>query len=421
MLQSLYHYQGVVGILVFTLVAIAMSEDKRWLRVWSILTGIAVQFALFILLTKVPGVKEVFLKIATGVCKLKDATEAATSFVFGYVGGGVAPFDVSNPSSLFILAFQALPMLMVVSALTMLLFHWHVMQYAVKGLSFVMSKLCRLDGALAIVAAAKMFLGQTEVPFLIRPYLSKLSRHELFATITCGMATTSGMIMVLYATILENVVSNALNHILVVTVMGVFSSIWISRIVVPQPDSQTSGEFISPYKFSSSMEAISRGTSDGLRLWANVVAMLVVMLALIKLLNITLASLPDAFGAPITLERIFGLVASPVAWLMGVPWSEANLAGNLLGIKTVLNEIVAFIGLSEISSQLSEKTRIIMTYGLCGFANFASIGIVIEMFSGLVPERKGEIISMSVKAMVAGALATCLSATVVGVLWELLG
>jgi CNT family concentrative nucleoside transporter len=284
-----------------------------------------------------------------------------------------------------------------------------------------MSKLFRLDGALAVVAAAKMFLGQTEVPFLIKPYLSKLGRHELFATITCGMATTSGMIMVLYATILENVVPNTLNHILIVTVMGVFSAMWISRIVVPQSDSQTSGEFISPYKFSSSMEAISRGTGDGLRLWANVVAMLVVMLALIKLLNITLGSLPDVFGAPITLERILGLVASPVAWLMGVPWSEANLAGNLLGVKTVLNEIVAFIELSEISSQLSEKTRIIMTYGLCGFANLASIGIVIEMFSGLAPARKNEVIGMSVRAMIAGALATCLSATVVGVLWELLG
>ncbi|MDR1475396.1 MAG: nucleoside:proton symporter [Holosporales bacterium] len=421
MLQSLCAYQGAIGIVVFTLIAFAMSENKKKLRAQPIILGIIAQFFLFIVLTKVPCIKDVLFAIAAGICRLKDATEAATSFVFGYVGGGATPFDVKSSSNLFILAFQVLPMLMVISALTMLLFHWRIMQFFVKSLSFLMQKTLKLGGALGIVAAAKIFLGQTEVPFLVRPYLSKLTKHELFTIITCGMATTSGMAMVLYATILDNVITNALNHILIATVMGIFSAIWISRIVVPQSDQQTFCEFVSPYKFSSAMEAISRGTSDGLRLWANVIAILVVMLALVKLLNIMLGVLPDVCSAPITIERILGFIIAPIAWTMGIPWSESGLAGNLIGIKTVLNEIVAFIGLSETYSQLSEKARIIMVYGLCGFANFGSIGIVIEVFGNLSPERKDEVMGMSVKAMITGAIATCLSATVAGIVWDLLG
>ncbi len=421
MFESICHYQGFLGILIFTIIAVLLSENRRQISYKSVFWGIKCQFLIFVILTKAPMIKDGFLKVASAICSLKEATDYATAFVFGYVGGGVTPFEITSPSAVFILAFQALPMLIVMSALSMLLFHWRVIPLILKGMSFLLKRVSKLGGALGMVASSKIFVGQTEVPFLIRPYLSKLSKHELFTVITCGMATTSGAVIVLYGTILNNVLENAVGHILTVTIMSVFSAIWVSRIIVPETNEPTQVEIVNPYNFSSSMDAISKGTTDGLKLWANIVAMLIVTLALIKLLNIILGCLPNLFDEPITIERILGVIMAPVTWLMGIPWGEATLTGNLLGTKTVLNEIVAFLKLSEVSSMLSPKSRIIMTYGLCGFANISSIGIVIGIFGGLVPERKDEVIKMCFKAMIAGSIATCLSGTVVGILFNLFG
>ncbi len=409
--------QGILGIFFLMTCCWIFSENRKKVCFKQIIIGLSVQIALAFVLTEVPFVQSIFFKLGDAIMELKDATLKGTSFVFGYIGAVDQPFHMKENANTFSLTFQALPMVFVVSALSMLFFYWGILPAIVKGFSWALKRSMNVGGALGVCAAAKVFLGQTEAPLLIRPYLKDLSKSELFTVMTLGMATTSGTIMALYAAILDGVIPNVLAHILTASLISVPAALTISRILIPQTDDHTDGNLVMPYKFRNSMDAISQGTSDAIKLFINIVAMLIVFVALVALLNKILGVIPDIYGEPVSLERILGVIIAPFTWLMGVHWDEAKIAGSLLGTKTVLNEIYAFQQLAELSKNaLSDHTRTIMIYALCGFANLSSLGIQIGGLGVLAPERREDIIELGFKAVLAGSLSTMLSGTIMGLL-----
>ncbi|MEW8046402.1 MAG: nucleoside transporter C-terminal domain-containing protein, partial [Candidatus Thiodiazotropha sp.] len=273
-------------------------------------------------------------------------------------------------------------------------------------------------GALGLGAAANVFVGMVESPLLIRPYLSKLTRSELFSLMTLGMATIAGTVLVLYASLLEGVIDNPVRHLLTASLISAPAAVMISRLMVPETRPGTAGELLDMQPVSSGMEAVTNGTIEGLKLLANIVALLIVLVALVSLLNQMLDLLPDVAGESLSLQRLLGWLMAPLAWLMGIPWSEAITAGSLLGTKTVLNELLAYIELIRLPGDaLDERSRLILTYALCGFANFGSLGIMIGGLGSMVPERRSEIVALGMKSIVAGTLATLLTGTVVGLIW----
>ncbi len=417
-------WQGILGIFVFLGVAWLFSENRSGVQKRDIVLGLALQIGLAVVITQFPLIRNAFQSLSKGMEVLKRSTQVGTQFVFGYLGGGAVPFNVipESGSSTFIFALQALPTIMVVSALSMLLFHWGVLPAIVRLFSKALQRTLRIGGALGVVAASKVLLGNLEAPLLVRPYLKNFSRCELFTVMTCGMATTAASVMALYTSILEGTVSNPIAHILTASIISIPAAITLSRILIPHEGAMTSGSLVAPYRFSNWMDAVSRGTSDGLTIFLHVMAMLIVVLALVSLLNALLAILPSLGGEAITMQRILGYVMAPVTWLMGIPWAEASTAGKLLGTKTVLNEVVAFLELSKIPrSELSAHSALIMTYALCGFANFSAIGIIIGGIGSMVPERRDEIVALGIKSVFAGTLATCMSGTIIGILTHLSG
>ena len=320
-------------------------------------------------------------------------------------------------ASTFVLAFRALPLILVVSALSSLLFYWRVLPAIVRGASAVLEKVMGVGGAVGLSTAANIFVGMVEAPLFIRPYLKEMSRGELFIVMTCGMAGIAGTVMVLYASILGPVVPDAIGHILAASIISAPAAILIAAVMVPPRGAPTSGQLLPPRQATSSMDAITRGTLDGLQLLLNIVAMLIVLIALVTLVNFALGTLPEWGGAKLTLQRLLGYVMAPVVWLAGIPWSEAPVAGALMGTKTVLNELIAYLDMARLSDQaLSDRSRIIMTYCLCGFANFGSLGILLGGMATMVPERRNEIVALGLRSIVAGTLSTLMIGAVVGVL-----
>jgi concentrative nucleoside transporter, CNT family len=384
-----------------------------------VITGLALTFALALLMLKIPQTEIAFGWINRAVQAVAAATRAGTSLVFGYVGGGVLPFDPKTPGSDFILAFQALPVVLVMSVLSSLLFYWRILPPIVRGFSWALERTLDVGGAAGLSTAANIFVGQVEAPLFIRPYLDKLSRSEMFIVMTGGMAGIAGTVFVLYATILANAIPNAAGHIAVCSVLGAPAAIVISLLMVPDPKSQHTGGRLDDVKqtASSAMDAIVQGTGAGLELLLNIVAMLIVFVALVYLANAVLGLLPDFLGSPVTLQRALGWVMAPVCWLMGIPWSQAVTAGGLMGIKTVLNELVAYLQLAALpDGALDPRSRLIMLYAMCGFANFGSLGIMIAGLATMCPAKRDEVVSLGLKSIVSGTLTTCLLGAIVGVL-----
>jgi CNT family concentrative nucleoside transporter len=409
--------QSLCGLAVFTAAAFALSENRRAVRWSGVGIGLAVQVGLAFVLLVVPGVRGALALLNDAALALQRATQAGTGFVFGYVGGGDPPFAVTDPAGSFVLAFQALPLVLVVSALSALLFHWRVLPWIVGGLSWALRRVMRVGGAVSVGVAANVFVGMIEAPLLIRPYLLKLGRGELFVVMTAGMATIAGTVAVLYATILEPVLPGAMAHIVTASVISAPAAIAVAMIMVPETGPSTAGEVAPPRTAAGALDAITRGTMDGVTLLINIVAMLLVLVALVALVNQGLAWLPEVAGAPLTLERMLGWVLAPAAWLMGVPWAEAPAAGGLLGVKTVLNELIAYVSLAGLpEGTLSDRSRLILVYALCGFANLGSLGIMIGGMGGMAPERRDEIVALGVRSIVAGTLATLMTGCAVGVL-----
>jgi len=410
--------QSAFGFIAILALAWLVSENRRVVAWRTIIAGIVLQIVLAAALLRLDLFKHVFIALNNALLVLEKAAQAGTSFVFGYLGGAPLPFAETGPGSSFTLAFRALPFILVISALSSLLFYWRVLPWIVRVISRALEKTMGVGGAVGLSTAANIFVGMVEAPLFIRPYLAQLSRGELFIVMTCGMAGIAGTVMVIYASILGPVIPDALGHILIASIISAPAAIVVSVLMVPSTDTPTSGQLASLPQAASSMDAITKGTLDGLALLLNIVALLIVLVALVTLANLMLEALPAIGGAPITLQRALGVLLAPLAWLIGVPWSEAPAAGALLGTKTILNEFIAYLDLAHLpEGALSLRSRIIMTYALCGFANFGSLGILIGGLATMAPDRRDEIVALGLKSIVAGTLATCMTGAVIGMLW----
>lgn len=418
-----------------SLVAIAwlISENRQQIA-WRVVgIGIILQILLALILLKWPAMNTFFLALNEAVLALERATVSGTSLVFGFLGGGELPFDEKFPGASYILAFRALPLVIVVSALSSLLFYWKILPLCIRGFSYLMQKTLKISGAVGVATAANIFVGMVEAPVLVRPYLQKMNRSELFMVMTCGMATVAGTVMVLYASILAPVIPNVLGHIFSASIISAPASIVVALVMVPNENllgvsganradhhgSSAAQAPDAPYQqpFRGAMDAITQGAQSGLTLFLNIMAMLIVFVALVSLVNEVLGFLPAFLGEPLTLQRLLGLVMAPVMWLIGVPWVEAQTAGALMGTKTVLNEFVAYLNLSQLPAEaLSEKSRLILLYAMCGFANFGSLGIMIGGLSVIAPERRSDILSLGGKSIIGGTLATLMTGAIVGAL-----
>jgi concentrative nucleoside transporter, CNT family len=415
----LQNLQSLLGIFALPAIAWIISEDRRAVSWKQVAIGLIATVAIAVVMLKLPGATRVFATLNGAVDAIAAATRAGTSFVFGYLGGGPLPYELKIPGAEFVLALQALPVVLVMSVLTTLLFHWRILPPIVRGLSWLLERAFKVGGAVGLSAAANIFLGMVEAPLFIRPYLAALTRSELFMVMTGGMAGIAGTVLVIYATILGPVIPDAAAHLIIASVLGAPAAILISSIMVPDRSEKHTGTVraeIGPVA-SSTMDAIVRGTAVGLELLLNICAMLIVLVALVHLANLLIGVLPTIGGAPITLQRLLGAVMAPVCWLIGIPWSQAATAGSLMGMKTILNEFIAYLELSKLPAEaLDARSRLIMLYAMCGFANFASLGIMIAGLSTMAPERRDEVVSLGMKSIVSGTLSTCLLGAIVGLI-----
>jgi len=397
-----------------------LSTNRRLVPWRMILGGLGLQFAIAGLVLKVPALKDVFMGLNALVQAAETATRAGTSFVFGFVGGAPAPYVSTNPALNFSLAFQSLPLVIVIAALTSLLFYWGVLQRVVRLFSFMLEKTMGIGGALGVGAAGCIFLGMIESPLLIRPYLAVMTRSELFALMATGMSCIAGTMLMLYASVLGPVIPDALGHILTASIIHAPAALLIASVLLPEEGQPTLGREMPKSPAAGSVDALCRGTWEGLQLFWNIVAMLIVFVAVVKLVNLGLGVLPPVAGAPMTLERALGVLLSPVAWLIGIPWVEAQTAGALIGTKIILNEFLAFIDMAALPPEaLSAQARLILAYAMCSFANFGSVGILIAGLGTLCPERRSEITGLGMRALLAGVIASLMTGAVVGVVSQL--
>ncbi len=409
--------QSLIGFLAFAGLAWLISENRGKVSLRLVIVGMVLQLAIGVLLLKVPVFRSFFITLNDIVMSLEASTRAGTSMVFGYLGGGPLPFDEKFPGSSFILAFHALPLVLVISALSALLFYWKILPIVVRGFAWGLEKSLKLGGAEGVSVSANIFVGMVEAPLFIRPYLAQMTRSELFTLMTCGMATIAGTVMVLYASILSRTIPDIMGHILTASIISVPAAVVISKIMVPETDTPTPGNIEIPQTAHSAMDAITKGTISGIQLLINIIAMLIVLVALVHLANLILGLLPEPGGQPITLQRILGIIMAPAVWLMGVPWHEATTAGALMGTKTILNEFLAYLDLSNLpTGALGDRSQLIMTYAMCGFANPGSLGIMIGGLSTMAPERRDEIVSLGFRSIIAGTLATSMTGAVVGLI-----
>jgi CNT family concentrative nucleoside transporter len=413
--------QALFGIVVFVAIAVVLSE-QRTVPGWRLLAaGLGLQFLFAFAVFNLNFLQQMLGLINRGVNAVVNATESGTLFIFGYLGGDPLnvdyPFSISEPGATMILAFRILPLMLMFTVLSAILWHYRVLPIIIKGFSFVLRRSLNVSGAVGFSSAANIFIGMVESPALIRPYIAVLTRSELFVVMSCGMATIAGSVMVFYSIILQGTLDDPLGHIITASVISAPAAIMIALIMVPQSSAATSEEIQLSVEYKSLMDAITKGTYDGVRLMVSVGAMLLVLVALVALLNSLFSLIPFPGDDPLTLQRLFGYVFAPLTWLMGIPWSEAQISGSLMGTKTALNELLAFLALAELpAGSLSEKSTVIMTYALCGFANFGSLGIMIAGLSGMCPQRATEIVELAPKSLISGTLATCMTGAIAGLL-----
>ncbi len=415
--------QAALGLAVFILIAWLLSENRRVFNWRLVLIGLSAQCALAFLFLQVPAVMGGLWYLNGLIDMLSRATLQGTTFLFGYLGGGPLPFDVREEAQVFILAFQVLPQILVFSVILAILWHWGILQLLIRAVAALLHRLMGIGGPLGLAASASIFIGMVEAPMAIKPHLVRLSRSDFFAMTTCGMATVAGTIMALYASILRDVIENPIGHVLIASVISVPAALLIARVMVPgkSAEDEEGKGFDDSQHALSLMDAVTKGAQDGLQIMLSVIAMLLALVALVALVNEFLLLLPPVAGAPLTLDRALGWAFSPIAWLMGVPWGQAPTAGYLLGVKVILTELLAYIRLADLPPDvLDPRSRVIMTYALSGFANFASMGIMLGGISVLCPSRRVELLELVPKTLVSGTLATCMTGAVVGLLsWGL--
>ena len=409
-------WQGALGIIVLLGLAWALSERRKVVAWRLVIACLVLQFAVALVLLRVPVVEQAFAALNQAVLAVAAATETGTAFVFGYLGGGPPPYDVAHPERSFILAFQGLPLILIVSALSALAFYWRIVPIVVRAFAWALGKTLGLGGAVGVATAANVFIGMIEAPLLIRPYLKAMSRAGLFMVMTAGMATIAGNMFVLYATILGPVVPEAAGNLLTASLISAPAAIAVAALMVPgASDEEAGGIEIARGEATSAMDAIVQGTQEGIKLVISVAATLIVVIALVALVNQGLALLPEVGGAALSLQRMLGWLMAPLAWLLGVPWADAQLAGELMGTKIVLNELVAYLNMAHLpSSALLPESRLILTYALCGFANLGSLGILLGGLCAMVPERRAEIVALGPRSLLSGNMACFMTGAVAG-------
>ena len=399
----------LLGIALLLLLAWALSERRREIPWRVVIGGMALQAVLALAFIYLPPARRAMQALNDAVSVLERATDAGTGFMFGYLGGGALPFAETFPGASFILAFKILPLVLVISALAALLFHWRILQAVTRGFGWLLQRTLGIGGALSLGAATHIFVGMVEAPLLIRPWLGRMQRGELFALMSCGLAGIAGTVMVIYAGILGPIIPDALGNILIASVISTPAALAIAALMVPFGPSTAEGNITLPHRPTSSLDALVRGTLDGIPIITGITAVLIVTVALVTLVNTALA--------PYSLQQLFALPFRPVMYLIGIPWNESAVAADLMASKTVLNEFVAYLALAKTAPEaLSPHSRIIMTYALCGFANFGSLGIMVGGMGAMVPERRAEITGLGLRAILAGTMATCTSGAIAGML-----
>lgn len=415
--MSLLNLQSALGMCALVGIAWLLSERRREFPWRIVAIGMVVQIVLAAVFLQVPFMRNALLSLNAAVEAIQIATKAGTSFVFGYVGGGPAPFAITDAGAMSNFAFQILPSLMVIGALSAVAWHWRVLPVVVSAVSWALRRTLGIGGAVGVSCGANIFLGTIESPLLIKPYLERLTRSELFIVFSCGMANAAGTILVFYSIILKPVVGDAaLGHIIIASLLSLPASIMIALVMIPGKETTPADAGIG-HSYDSTMDAVTRGTTDGLAMFLQIIAMLVVAVALVALANHILSNLGDVWGAPLTFERMAGWMFAPIAWLIGVPWDEAADAGQLLGLKFILNEVVAYLQQAAFPADtLSPRTDLMMLYALCGFANFSSVGITIAGVSVLAPGRRKEIVQLAQRSLISGTLASLMVGATIGLL-----
>ena len=403
------HYKGILGILTLLVIAFAISNNRNKINFRTIFWGLGLQFIFAVFILKTPIGKPIFSFLDKIITRLISFSDAGSDFLFtSYVT------DVGLHPALLNFAFRLLPTIIFFSSLMAVLYHFGIIQIIVKWIAKLMQKTMHTSGAETLSVSANIFVGQTEAPLMVRPFISQMTKSELMVVMVGGFATVAGGVLAIYVKWLSNIPGIA-GHLLAASVMSAPAALVVSKIIYPEVEkSKTSGDMNIEIKNgnSNAMEALGDGASDGLKLAANVGAMLVAFISIVALLNYIFG----IFGTSI--EQILSIIFKPLAWTMGIPWAEAGYVGTLMGEKIVFTELIAFGDLQSMISknQLSERSAIIASYALCGFANFGSIGIQLGGIGGIAPQRKKELAKLITKAMIGGALASWLTASVAGVL-----
>lgn len=414
--------RAALAFLCFFLVAFAFSEDRARIPWRVVIGGLGLQLAAAAILIGIPPARQIVLVANDAAHALQIATDAGSSFVFGYLSGGAPPFAETNAGASFILAFKALPMILTISALASLLFYWGVLQRIAGAFAFALQRSMGVSGPLALGAAVHIFVGMIEAPLLIRPYLARMQRGELFALMSCGMAGVAGTVMLIYAGFLAPVLPDALGHILVASVIATPAAIAVAAVMTPfvPGEKREDARLIVEHPPTGAFDAIVKGVADGVGPLVGVVSVLLTTIALVTLVNMALAHLPAVGGETPSLQWAFAFLFRPVVWLIGVPWSESAQAAALMATKTVVNEFVAYRDMSALGADaLSQKSRLILTYALCGFANFGSMGILVGGLNVMLPERRAEIARLGLLSILSGTLATAMSGCIAGLLFDL--
>ena len=403
-----YIIQIIIGFIGLIALAVPFSNNAKIINYKYILYGVLAQIVLAAFLLKIPLVVSAFEILDDGVTVLQLATKEGAGFVFG-----------SELSAFQTFAFSILPFIIVMSCISAILWYWGVLPFIVNMLSKVCQRLFNIGGPVGLGAAANVFIGQVEAPLLIKPYLSKLSKKEILILMTAGMATVAGSVMVALISILESQFANEnlIQHFITASVLSVPAAIMYANIMIPSNEITEFSENKTPKVYKSTMDAITRGTSDGTNIAVSVAAILIAVIALVFIVNSFLGLIGSYIGLDISIQIILGYLFAPVAWLMGIPWGEALIAGELLGLKTTLNEFVAYPALAALEPGiLSDKSKLITFYGLCGFANFSSVGILVSGMGAMAPERKEDLIEVSFQALIGATLASCMTGLIVGCL-----
>ncbi len=412
--------QIIVGFVGLVCIAIPFSQNRSSINYRYIFVAIIFQIILAFALLKIPFIVQIFAYLSDGVSSLQAATQEGAEFVFGYLSNtSASPFESSGAGNSMIFAFQILPLIIVISSLSALLWFWNILPLIIRAISKVFEKLFNIGGPIGLAATANIIMGQVEAPLLVRPYLSKMSEKELLILMTAGMSTVSGSIMIALVSMLQPQFPdiNLIQHLVSASILSIPAAIMYANIMIPSAEvTNFDGDSV-PKVYDSSMDAITRGTRDGLDICLNVGAILIAFIALVSLLNSILGIAGGWIGiSDLSLQLILGYMFFPIVWLMGVPLSETLASAELLGLKTALNEFVAYGALANIEpGALSERSKLITLYGLCGFANFSSVGILVSGISAMAPERKNDLIKVSLKALIGATLASCMTGLVIGI------